>query len=295
MAGTARSDILESMISTLGPAMTVESTATDAELSLTDAADRLGVHYVTAYRYVRQGLLPARQDGRRWLVEAAAVDSFASATPGERPDGPLPVESLRELMEAGDEDGAWELVTACGGLADPLAVQQQLIAPALREVGRRWSVGEATIAQEHRATVVATRLIARIGCPTRRGRRRGTVVVACPPSDHHALATALFANLVRSEGAEVIDLGRIAGSSTILERLSRIDGPVAVAIVATMSDHESEVRSLVDEIKAAARPSSVVVGGLAVPDPETAERLGSDHYFASVDMAAAGLALIARS
>lgn len=274
--------------------MTTESTASEDEMSLTDAADQLGVHYVTAYRYVRQGLLPARQAGRRWIVDAADVHAFGADETVTGPDGPLPVDSLRELMEAGDEDAAWGLVSSCGALTDPLGIQQQMIAPALREVGRRWSVGQATIAQEHRATVVATRLIARLGSPTRRGRRRGTVLVACPPSDHHTLASAFFANLVRSEGAAVIDLGRVEGSATILDTIARVDGPLAVAIVVTLSDHEAEVRSLVDELKSEPRISSVVVGGLAVPDEETAWRLGSDLHFESVEMAAAGLAIVAR-
>ena len=45
----------------------------DPELSLREAADLLGVHYMTAYRYVRSGRLPARHQGNHWTVRARDV------------------------------------------------------------------------------------------------------------------------------------------------------------------------------------------------------------------------------
>jgi len=38
----------------------------DELLSLRDAADQLGVHYMTAYRYLRLGTLPAKKVGGVW-------------------------------------------------------------------------------------------------------------------------------------------------------------------------------------------------------------------------------------
>ena len=38
-------------------------------LSLHEAADLLGVHYMTIYRRVRLGILPARKIGGTWMVD----------------------------------------------------------------------------------------------------------------------------------------------------------------------------------------------------------------------------------
>jgi excisionase family DNA binding protein len=58
--------------------MTSQATRTAATLtepiSLQEAASRLGVHYMTAYRYVRTGRLPARRDGAQWLVDPHDLD-----------------------------------------------------------------------------------------------------------------------------------------------------------------------------------------------------------------------------
>ena len=55
------------------------SRATD--VSLQEAADILGVHYMTAYRYVRTGRLPAQQVDNRWRVRRANLDRLAPPRP----------------------------------------------------------------------------------------------------------------------------------------------------------------------------------------------------------------------
>ena len=50
-------------------------------LNLKQVAQRLGVHYMTAYRYVRQGRLPARREGTAWVVDRADVERFELVRP----------------------------------------------------------------------------------------------------------------------------------------------------------------------------------------------------------------------
>ncbi|MBT8240239.1 MAG: helix-turn-helix domain-containing protein [Acidimicrobiia bacterium] len=274
------------------------SAAPKTDLTLHEVAEVLGVHYMTAYRYVRIGELPAYQDGRRWMVTQVNLDSFRErdtntepAEPAEKPT----IDSLRRIMEAGDEASAWDLLTEAGASAEPLRAQQELIAPALRETGRRWAEGEGTIAQEHIATVVATRLISRLGTPTRRGRRAGTVVVACPPGDTHTLATAFFANLVRGEGATVVDLGRVGGPEEILQTAEKADGNVSVALAVSAPGLEAVTKVLVEAIRAHPKVNAILIGGVAVPDETTALELGADLYFGSPETAAAGAAAASRA
>jgi excisionase family DNA binding protein len=48
-------------------------------ISLREAAERLGVHYMTAYSYVRTGRLPAARDGVEWRVLRATVSEAEAA------------------------------------------------------------------------------------------------------------------------------------------------------------------------------------------------------------------------
>ena len=62
------------------------SARSEAMVTLTEAAALLGVHYMTAYRYVRTGRLPAIKDGAEWRVRAADVsDLMAAANRSRQP------------------------------------------------------------------------------------------------------------------------------------------------------------------------------------------------------------------
>src|SRR4051794_32874878 len=138
----------------------------EQNLTLQEAAERLGVHYMTAYNYVRLGRLPAHQRGRQWYVDRADLDAFmAMGRPG--PDDAREKggtqwgrhrQRLLNRLLAADESGAWAVVEAAiGAGANPRDLYLQLLAPVLEEIGRQWKQGDIDIANEHPATSVAGR------------------------------------------------------------------------------------------------------------------------------------------
>ena len=56
---------------------------TDAVLTLQEVADELGVHYMTAYRYVKLGLLYAEKRGGSWMITTDDLAAFQSRTRGD--------------------------------------------------------------------------------------------------------------------------------------------------------------------------------------------------------------------
>ena len=79
-----------------------------------------------------------------------------------------------DRLVAGDEAGAWSILEeALLGGADPVGLHVDLLAAAMGEIGERWAVDELSIADEHRATALASRLVGRLGPRfVRRCRRR---------------------------------------------------------------------------------------------------------------------------
>ena len=57
---------------------------TAADLTLNEAAELLGVHYMTAYRYVRLGFLQATKVGGCWRAAPCAVGLAAGVAIGGR-------------------------------------------------------------------------------------------------------------------------------------------------------------------------------------------------------------------
>jgi excisionase family DNA binding protein len=252
-------------------------------ISLQEAASRLGVHYMTAYRYIRTGRLPAQRDGVQWWVDPRDLD-LVQHQERVRPGGPRPkrdrTAALTARMTAGDEAGAWRVIDdALASGMDPAEVYLDLLVPVLSGVGAGWADGTVTVAAEHRASAVALRIIGRLGPQfARRGRKRGVVIIGAPAGDQHSLPGAIVADLLRGEGFEVIDLGANTPDTSFAETTRDVTRLVAVVIGATAPGCDGAVQSTVQAIRRSDSTVPVLIGGAAISDAGHARRLGAGAW-----------------
>ena len=200
-------------------------------ITLQEAADRLGVHYMTAYRYIRQGRLPATREVAAWKIRTVDLDALRgpSTKPARRgaARARADAEGLERRMLAGDGPGAWWVVKSQleGGL-DPTGAVNELIIPALRSIGERWARGDASVADEHRATAVAERLVGHLGLQFgRRGKSRGVIALAAPSGDLHTLPVSIVADLLRWRAFEVLELGGNTPADALADAVTRSGPP----------------------------------------------------------------------
>lgn len=247
--------------------------------NLKQVAARLGVHYATAYRYVRTHRLAAERHGSVWMVREAALEEFLADRDGSRTDGPADPEGRRrELAEAlcrGDEVVAWRVLErALAGGWSPERCYLDLLAAALSELGPE---GEGS--GSHLAAGVAMRLVARLGGRTRRpGRRRGDVVVAAPDGEQHGVAVAILSDLLRLAGYGVRELGTGVPAEVVADAVRRAERPVAVCLSASGADPLRGVREVVEVLVHIDPPVPVVVGGHGVLNDDVARLLGADAW-----------------
>ena len=252
--------------------------AGDGELlTLQEAADRLRVHYMTAYRWVRRGELPAFKAGGRLRVRAGDLDRFLAdrevdvALPAHEPgrtDWPTHVDRLTDLLLLGQGVEAGSLVRKVVADGAPVGeVYINLLAPALHRIGSAWAAGRIGVAHEHRATAIAAGIMARLGDNfRRRGPRRGVAVTLSLPGDLHGLGAAMVADFLRAGGYDVHHLGvgvSLEDLQAFLEVMS-VD-VVAVSVTNVEADPE-ELRRLVKAVRADHPETHVVIGGQGATD-----------------------------
>ncbi len=232
-------------------------------VTLAEASERLGVHYMTAYRYVRTGRLAAEKIGGQWHV---SIEDLAAVQPGRTPDSRTTVlpQQITERLLAGDENGTFQaLESAMAAGADADEVYLDILAPALTEVGQRWHDGELTISDEHVATATAIRVVGRLGSRIagRPGRNRGTIVLATIANDHHFLPTAILRDLLRNRSFDVIDLGGNTPPDSLVERVRRTPDVVAVGLSATAQGASEATAETISKLRAHLPDLPIVVGG----------------------------------
>lgn len=280
-------------------------------LTLDEVAEQLGVHYMTVYRYVRQGRLRATRSNGVWQVTPDALAEFradkerSQRTPrsgtkahsDRRRRGNYVAELERSLI-AGDGRGASDILDrAIAAGADVDEVYTEILSPALAAIGEGWARGELDIAVEHQATAIATRLVGQLSPRfSRPGRRRGVLVIGGPSGERHGLVLAMLADLLRREGWDVHDLGPDTPSAAFVHAVSSVEDLVAIGISVSSDECLDSAREalavLRDRVGGDVR---LVIGGHAIRDLEQAQSLGADHWARSARDFAEYLELVRRA
>jgi methanogenic corrinoid protein MtbC1 len=183
-------------------------------------------------------------------------------------------------MLAGDEAGSWGVVEAAfaSGM-EPADFYCEVLTPVLHTVGDLWVSGEIGVEDEHLASSVASGIVGRLGPRfARRGRTKGTVVMAMPAGERHDLGLAMLADILRSQGYRVLNLGADTPVSALLAAIDQVDDLAAVAIAVVNRDRLHAAATLIRAVRRAFGRVLVVAGGAGVPDEVTAHRLGADGW-----------------
>ena len=230
-----------------------------------EAADALGVHYQTAYRWVRIGRLPAQLVRGRYRVNR---DDLVRVNDARRvPSAPKPPSDKRvrrqavrmyEALVSGAESQARSI---CSQLIDEgtsvVVFVEGVLVPALRQIGDAWQRGELPIWAEHRASAIAERVLADIA-PHPRGRRRGVVAVAAVSRDHHSLPTMMATVALRDANWHVHHLGADMPSADLVRFCT--EQRVDLAVLTVTNPHSMELAEQTSDALRAAGIRSIVGG-----------------------------------
>ncbi len=263
------------------------------EMTLHEAAVMLDVHYMTAYRYVRLGLLPAHKAAGTWRVLLSDLRQFQGQNPqpidveDSRKKNVLWWERLEARLLAGDGSGAWAVVEAA--LVAGVSVEDiytKVLSPAMVSIGDQWARGDLEIYYEHQASAIVGRIMGRLGPRfVGRGRTKGSIVVGAPQGERHGLVVSMVADLLRQRGWEVFDLGADLPAQSFIAAVKNTPDVVAACVSVT----SPSARDAACELIAALREASgdavpIYVGGAAVLSAPDAEELGAHGWASNVDV-----------
>ncbi len=205
------------------------------QIDLRRAAGELGVHYQTAYGWVRNGKLPAQLVDGRYLVNRSDLTEVTARRTTPRPPTPPTAKRMmraaaraQDALVSGDESAVRDLTRRLVDEgATVIDLIQQVLVPPLIHIGAEWHAGRLTIWVEHRASAIVDRVLGELA-PNPRGRRRGTVMVAAVTGDFHSLPTSMAAVALRADNWSVEHLGANMPPDELVRFCAEHDVDVAV-------------------------------------------------------------------
>jgi methanogenic corrinoid protein MtbC1 len=167
---------------------------------------------------------------------------------------------------AGDEVAA-DLAIRDAIAADLSAaeVNEQIIAPALWLIGDLWQRGEISVADEHLATEIVTRVLAlqREARRVKSGRRGQRVVLAAPTGEMHVVALRMLASLLSESGYDAVMLGADVPAEALAAAVNRLQADV-VCMSVTMAGGTDQALVAIHEVQKRRPRTGFVIGGRAV-------------------------------
>jgi methanogenic corrinoid protein MtbC1 len=218
-------------------------------------------------------------------LAAAEAARLAVADEGNRPvelvDGRPELEAaadrLRAALDQFDESSAQAALDDLFGAFTVETVLAEVILPFLVELGERWSVGEATVAQEHFASNLIRGRLLGLG----RGWDAGDgprALLACAPGELHDLGLIAFALTLRRRGWRITYLGPDTPVETVVEAAAQLE-PELVVVTATT---RRRLSPLVEPLSALASTTRVAVAGAGARSFEELDTLGADPVAAAL-------------
>jgi methanogenic corrinoid protein MtbC1 len=185
--------------------------------------------------------------------------------------------SYLEALRAADAAGAYKL--ASRALAEEMSLAtfyQQVVTPAMYELGRLWERGAITVADEHLATALTHRVLAALRPPAfinavfERDSARPRAMLAAVEGEHHALGLRMSADLLEEAGYQTIYLGADVPTEALLRAIEALS-PSLLGLSATMPASRVRLEDLVATVREEHPRLALLIGGQASRSPRIGE------------------------
>jgi methanogenic corrinoid protein MtbC1 len=223
----------------------------------------------TASEYVDQALSRLR---------SAELDSAAAPSPGT-PQGRLLLQYLEAVL-AGNLSEAHRLVIeqAQAGIS-VTELYDQVLQPALSEIGCMWHRGEISVADEHFATATTRALLGGLRPYFPQPEpRSATVVAAAVGGDFHDVGLRMVADCFEMDGWSVLFLGANMPATDIVEFLGQYPADL-LALSASTCLVVRQAGEFIDVVRtghSSGKPKIIVGGSPFDLVPDLWEELGAD-------------------
>lgn len=138
----------------------------------------------------------------------------------------------------------------------------EVFAPVLREVGRLWEIGEATVAQEHLVTATTQLAMAQLYPRTFATPRNGrTVAVAVPRGELHEVGARMVADLFEFAGWDSYFLGANTPTTAAVLDIAGEVQPDVFAVSATMPAYGPVAGELIARCRERCPETTILAGG----------------------------------
>ncbi|GAC1303436.1 MAG: methionine synthase [Vulcanimicrobiaceae bacterium] len=231
-------------------------------------------------------VLNRRPDALQHLIEyfEAAGPASANAANVVDDEAGMPIERrIHNAILRRRKDGIEAKVDEVLVARDPVDVLNNVLLPAMKEVGDRFGAGELILPFVLQSAEVMKKAVAHLEqfLEKKEGVTKGKVVLATVFGDVHDIGKNLVNTILTNNGYTVFDLGKQVPMNTILEKAIEVEAD-AIGLSALLVSTSKQMPICVSEQDARKLDIPIVVGGAAI-NRDFSRRIafldGGERYF----------------
>lgn len=162
-------------------------------------------------------------------------------------------------------DGQKAELIAMSSLDSGMSVEvlyESVISPAMWRIGRLWEQRAISVGDEHLATAITLRVMARIYAEKIRDQtsRPGRILLAAVEGQRHEIGLRMAGDILELNGYQVIYLGGDVPLASLLQSIDRF-APDLIAISSILEDNREKTELTIREISKRSPATPVMLGG----------------------------------
>ncbi len=192
--------------------------------------------------------------------------SDANATAAEDPTAAMsPDERVHYMVVHRKKEGVEAALDAAGVREQPVRVLNDVLLPAMKEVGDKFGAGELILPFVLQSAEVMKKAVKHLEQFLERaeGYTKGKVVLATVYGDVHDIGKSLVNTILSNNGYTVFDLGKQVPVNTIIEKALEVDAD-AIGLSALLVSTSKQMPLCVQELDRRGLEIPVLIGGAAI-------------------------------
>jgi len=208
-----------------------------------------------------------RPDALQRFIEGFATNAEKAAR--EEKDDPTarmtPEEKVHWMVLHRKKEGIEDALDAAGVRENPVRVLNDVLLPAMKDVGDKFGAGELILPFVLQSAEVMKRAVKHLEqfLEKAEGYTKGKVVLATVYGDVHDIGKSLVNTILSNNGYTVFDLGKQVPVNTIIEKAQEV-GADAIGLSALLVSTSKQMPLCVQELDKRGIQIPVLIGGAAI-------------------------------
>lgn len=191
-------------------------------------------------------------------------------------------EKITNALLSVDQVSVRKLILDYLGNNDPFEIIENIVIPAMEQIGIGWEKGEVALSQVYMSGRIVEEIVDEILPPSDPKRKNQPKMAIAVLNDFHLLGKRIIYSLLRASGYSLVDLGHVTVDELVEEVITQNIEIILISVL--MLPSALQVKNFKEKLAARGYRPKIMVGGAPFRlDKQLALEVGADYTAVTIN------------